>query len=204
MKPYLLSAWLAVPVDSAEDTDSEASFDFVGAVVLSAALSAFLIALSKACTWGWTNPLTFGLVAGGILVFAAFIWIQWRIQDPLVDVHAAARTPVFMANVAALMLGFAMFINLLVTTIQLQNVSSENGFELSPNVAGLAMLPSALVSLLIAARLRTHGSRLEPAGVAGDWFSGYCGRLHAALGTKPQFAYGYRVGDGADRGYLHG
>lgn len=66
-------------------------------------------------------------------------------------------------HLASLVLGVLMFMNLLVTTIQLQGARTEHGFGQSAARAGMAMLPSAVAILLVAplsSRLaRRHGAR---------------------------------------------
>lgn len=47
-------------------------FDTRGALLLSAAVTALLLSLSKAAQWGWTSPLTLGLTVGGLLLLA--VW----------------------------------------------------------------------------------------------------------------------------------
>lgn len=144
----LVATVVAVPREGQPETSER--FDWTGALILSVALTSFLTALSKAGAWGWTSPLSLSLFFGGLAVFAGWVVHQRGASEPLVDMSTAGYRPVLMVNIAALLLGFAMFINLLVTTIQLQNPPEEAGFALSPTIAGLAMIPSAAVSLVMA------------------------------------------------------
>ena len=156
----IVGVMLFVPKDEQAATQ-RAPFDVAGAIVLSIGLSGILIAIFKGSTWGWASAPTLILGLGGIVIFAWWVRLQMKTAHPLVDVNSALSRPVFLNNLVALFLGFAMFANLLVTTIQLQNVQAENGFELSANVAGLAMLPSAVMSLLaapVATRIAQHFS----------------------------------------------
>ncbi|MDY5785264.1 MFS transporter [Corynebacterium sp.] len=146
----LVAVLFVVPRDARTTDGPTPRFDLRGAIVLGLGLTCLLIALTRVGEWGWTNPLTVGLIAASAVVFTGWVALQRRTAEPLVDVHTAALRPVFMANLAGLMLGFAMFANLLVTTIQLQNEPAENGFAISPGIAGMAMLPSALMSLIAA------------------------------------------------------
>lgn len=126
-------------------------FDYVGALLLSVALSALMLGISKGGSWGWTSEATLGcfLVA---VVFAA-IWapVELRSGQPLVDLRTSARKPVLLTNIASILLGFAMFGNMLSTTQQMQiPEASGYGFGLSVTAAGLCMLPGGLSMVLFA------------------------------------------------------
>ncbi|WP_461024788.1 MFS transporter, partial [Thalassiella azotivora] len=108
--------------------------------------TAFMLAVSKGGQWGWTAPLTIALGVGGALLVV--LWVPWelRARNPLVDVRVAARPAVLLVNVVSLLTGFAMFVNMLVTTQLLQLPASTGyGFGLDVLEAGIWMAPTALV-----------------------------------------------------------
>lgn len=122
------------------------SFDFRGAILLSLALTAMLLALSKGGQWGWTSGLTLGLALTGAVLIFAWIPLELRVRNPLVDIRVTARPAVLLVNLVAILSGFAMFANMLLTTQQLQ-LPSATGFGLGLDTlrTGLWMTPSALV-----------------------------------------------------------
>ena len=122
------------------------SFDYTGAVLLSAALTALLLTLSKGAHWGWLSGQTIGLAVLGVVVLLVWVPVQLRVPNPLVDVRVAARPAVLLVNIASVLTGFAMFANMLVTT-QLLQLPESTGFGLGLDVlhTGLWMAPSALV-----------------------------------------------------------
>lgn len=122
------------------------SFDYKGAVVLSASLTMALLALSKGGQWGWTSATTICLAIAGVVLFAAWVPLELRVRNPLVDVRVAARPAVFLVNIVAILSGFAMFANMLLTTQQLQ-LPAATGYGLGLDVlqTGLWMAPGALV-----------------------------------------------------------
>ncbi len=127
------------------------AFDLRGAAMLSAALTALLLALSKGGQWGWLSPLTLGLTLLGLVILAGWIPLQLRTPQPLVDIRVAGRRAVALVNVAAIFAGFAMFANMLVTTQQLQApVASGYGMGLDILHAGLWMTPNAAAFGLMA------------------------------------------------------
>jgi len=121
------------------------SFDGPGALLLGGGLSAVLLALTQGAQWGWTSPATLACAAGGVLALVALVPLELRSRHPLVDVRIAKRPAVLLVNVASLLLGFAMFTNLLVSA-QLLQLPAATGFGLGlpPAVAGLWLAPSSL------------------------------------------------------------
>ncbi|WP_461024858.1 MFS transporter, partial [Thalassiella azotivora] len=59
---------LAVVVLDESSVRTGGAFDYRGAVLLSVAVTAFMLAVSKGGQWGWTAPLTIALGVGGALL----------------------------------------------------------------------------------------------------------------------------------------
>lgn len=127
------------------------SFDLRGALLLSAALTAILLALSKGGQWGWGAASTLGCLLGGAAVLAIWIPLELRTPRPLVDVRVAARRSVVLVNLASVFAGFSMFANMLVTT-QLLQLPVETGYARGLDVlhTGLWMVPNAAAFGLMA------------------------------------------------------
>ncbi len=122
------------------------SFDYRGAVIGSVALTAVMLALSKGAQWGWTSGTTLALASTGAVLLIAWVPLELRARNPLVNVRIAARPAVLLANTASLLLGFAMFANMLVTTQLLQlPVSTGYGLGYDISSTGLWMAPIALI-----------------------------------------------------------
>lgn len=128
-----------------------AGFDHLGALLLAAALTALLLPMSKGSQWGWTSPATVGCATGGVVLLALWVPQQLRRAAPLVDLRIAARPPVVLVNACALLIGFALFSNILITTQMLQ-LPRATGFGAGMSVleAGLWLMPIALVGILVA------------------------------------------------------
>ncbi|KNX37071.1 MFS transporter [Luteipulveratus halotolerans] len=120
-------------------------FDYVGAILLSIALSGLMLGISKGGSWGWTSEATLGCFLVAVVVAAIWAPTQLRAGQPMVDLRTSARKPVLLTNIASILLGFAMFGNMLSTTQQMQMPEATGyGFGLSVTTAGLCMLPGGL------------------------------------------------------------
>jgi len=126
-------------------------FDYKGAILLSLALTSVLLGITKGGAWGWTSVNTLGSFVIGIALFAVWWPLEFRVTDPIVDLRTSVRRPVALTNAASLVIGFAMYSNLLTTTQLLQLPKSTGfGFGISALAAGLALLPAALVMVILA------------------------------------------------------
>ncbi|CAM3348255.1 MFS transporter [Nocardioides dubius] len=127
------------------------TFDLRGAILLSAALTALLLAVSKGSMWGWTSATTLGLTALGLALIGIWIPLELRTPSPLVDIRVAARAPVMVVNIVSVFAGFAMFTNMLVTTQFLQ-MPEATGYGLGLDVleTGWWMVPNAAAFGLMA------------------------------------------------------
>jgi MFS family permease len=132
-------------------------FDMVGSLGLSAGLVALLLAISKGADWGWAGAPTLGLFAGAAIVLLGWGVMELRTADPLVDLRVSARPRVLYTNLASILAGFAMLVQMLVFIQQLMGPAEAGyGQDLSMVSAGLLMTPSGVVMLLfspISARL---------------------------------------------------
>jgi MFS family permease len=158
----VLVAVLVVVPESAVRTRGR--FDHVGAILLSISLTAFLLAVSKAGTWGWFDRKTLLLVLVSVLVMTLWVPLELRSGQPLVDIRTSMRRTVLLTNCASILIGFAMFANFLTSTQQVQMpVETGYGFGLSVVATGLVLLPAGLLMVAmspVAARLiTTYGPR---------------------------------------------
>jgi MFS family permease len=176
----LLAAVVLVVPESKVRTPGR--FDYLGAVVLSAALAALLLAISKGGSWGWGSEPVLLLFLAAAVLLAAWVPYELKVSQPMVDLRTSGRRPVLLTNLASLLVGFAMFANMLLTTQQLQLPASTGyGFQLSVITAGLCMVPSGLAMVVFApvsgGIIRRFGGK--PALIAGAavMVVGYVGRV---------------------------
>jgi len=125
-------------------------FDVPGAILLAVATASTMLVISKGEVWGWGSALTIGLVIIAVLALAVWVVVELRVPAPLVNLRTSTSRPVLMTNIAALLVGFALFINLLVAMQQLQApVETGYGFGFGVLHASALMIPSGLLMVFL-------------------------------------------------------
>jgi MFS family permease len=127
--------------------------DFPGAVMLGAWLVCLLLAISEGNDWGWTSGRITGLFVGAVALCALWAVIEMRSRDPLVRLNLLVGRMSLSANVAGLLLGFALFAGFTLIANFVETPKAQLGYGLSGSVldVGLYLLPSAVTMLLFSA-----------------------------------------------------
>jgi EmrB/QacA subfamily drug resistance transporter len=155
--PAALAAHRLVPPSP---TAPRARVDWLGAALLSAALGSILLGVTQANAWGWGSAPTLGLLAGGTVLLGLWGAVERGREQPLIELSVLRRRAVAATNLAALMIGFAMFSNfLLVPQFAQAPPAAGYGFGFSVLGAGLILAPAALAQLLIGPLAGPLGTR---------------------------------------------
>jgi MFS family permease len=142
--PVALAVLIAAPRVLAKDGPIEAgvrrSFDFAGAVTLTAGMLLLVRTIVEAPDSGWGAPETLGGLALAIALLATFVGIERRTANPLVRLGILRSAPLLRANLG-MMTMFGAYIGFqFVGTLYLQ---SDLGW--SPLETALAFLPGGLL-----------------------------------------------------------
>jgi biopolymer transport protein ExbD len=87
-------------------------------VLLSVALTALLLVISKGGTWGWGSERILLLLGLTVVVLAVWVPYSLRVSQPLVDLRTSARRPILLTNIASVLVGFALMANILISIQQ--------------------------------------------------------------------------------------
>lgn len=126
------------------------SVDFVGIALLAGAVICLILPLSQASSWGWGSVGTVGLFIASAVLFGLLFVVERRVNNPLVNIQALSNPPIAITNVASIFIGFALFASFVGTTNYVQApIATGYGFGSSVFVAGLCLLPSGILMLLL-------------------------------------------------------
>lgn len=119
--------------------------DYAGAVLISAALGAVVLALSEGSTWGWSDPRIVVAIVAAIGISATFVRRSRRHPNPVVDLTLFADRSFVTANLATLVYAAGFFAMLLGNILFLTGV-----WHYSIMQAGLAVTPGPLIVAIVA------------------------------------------------------
>jgi EmrB/QacA subfamily drug resistance transporter len=139
--------------------------NWLGAALLSGWLVCLLIGISQGSAWGWTDGRVVGLVAAAAVLLALWICNELNAAEPLVDMQMMRIRGVWTVNAAGFLVGAGMFSAfVLIPQFTAMPSAAGYGFHASVTQAGLFLLPSTVMMLLVsplAGRLANRvGSRL--------------------------------------------
>ncbi|MEA2158151.1 MAG: hypothetical protein QOD66_531 [Solirubrobacteraceae bacterium] len=119
--------------------------NWLAAALMSAGMCGVLIAVSETTTWGWGSPKTLLLLLAGLLVLGAWVAVEARSGNPLIDMTMMRIRGVWTTNLAAFLLGAGMYSSFIIFP-QFAQLSKTTGFGFGASVvdSGLYLLPSAL------------------------------------------------------------
>src|SRR4051812_25819627 len=135
----------------ARDETAAQSIDVPGVAAITIGLTALVLALVQANSWGWSSARILGLPAVAVVGLVAFAVIETRSANPMVDFKFFRSRSFLGANIVAFIVSFAMLAMFFFLALYMQNV---RGY--SPLQAGVRFLPSTVVIIFagpIAGRL---------------------------------------------------
>jgi predicted MFS family arabinose efflux permease len=140
--------------------------DVGGAVLISLALTSLLLGISQGKTWGWSSPLILGLFATAVVLGAWWVLHELRVEYPLIELRLVTRRMVLAADLAALLMGTALYAMSSLVNRYLQTPASAGyGFDESMVVVGLVLLPLSVGSVVSSRLTIPLSSRFGPGKV---------------------------------------
>ncbi|ASD21315.1 MFS transporter [Cryobacterium sp. LW097] len=140
----------AIFVDHLQRTGPRPKLDIPGTILVSAALFGLVFGFSNAETDGWDSPLTWGMLAGAVVLLVAFVLWQREAAHPLLPLQIVLDRNRGAAYLSVMIAGAGMFGIFLFVTYYLQ---TSLGF--TPMQTGFSFLPM-IAMLVLAAQLSTN------------------------------------------------
>ena len=140
---------------------SPSRVDVPGALLLSGALIALMVALTEGESWGWTSPVLLGLVLVSAACFLLWGLVEARSSSQMVDLRMLAHPPVLLTNIATMISGFALFSCFVLVPAFVETAPRLGyGFGATATEAGLYLLPSSIAMLFAGPLAGTLGRRV--------------------------------------------
>jgi EmrB/QacA subfamily drug resistance transporter len=132
-------------VRESRDTSVGREVDYAGVAVLTAGLTALVLALVEGNGWGWGSTEIIALLAVAALALPTFVFVENRVQAPMVQFDLLSDRNFIGAVVVALIITFAMMGVFFFLALYMQDI-----LGYSPLEAGVRFLPSTLMIVGIA------------------------------------------------------
>jgi EmrB/QacA subfamily drug resistance transporter len=124
--------------------------NWLAAMLMTIGISTVLLAVSETTTWGWGSIKTLALIAVGVAFSIAWVRVEVRSRDPLIDMTMMRIRGVWTTNLAAFLLGAGMYSSFLLLP-QLAQLPKSTGFGFGASVVvgGLYLLPSTIGVMIL-------------------------------------------------------
>ena len=113
--------------------------DVWGSILVSAALALGVYTIVTSSEYGWTSAHTLGFGGGAVVLLAVFVWLEARLENPILPLRILAIRSLTGASAARAMLATGMFTTFFIGALYLQHVRGYSAFG-----TGLAFLPTTL------------------------------------------------------------
>ncbi|MER5928779.1 MFS transporter [Streptomyces sp. NPDC002054] len=122
-------------VADTRDEQAGRGLDLPGAVTIAAGLTAIMLAVDQGGRWGWASPATLACWASGVLLLAAFLAIERRTAEPLLDLALLRNGPFVTVTLAGSVSNIVYCLVAVLSAFYLQQARG-----LSPLDSGLVFL----------------------------------------------------------------
>ncbi|MDP9850228.1 MFS transporter [Streptosporangium lutulentum] len=179
--------------------------DLIGAGLLSAWLVCLMLGLSQGNAWGWGSGRIVGLFAAAAVLCAVWVFSQLWLRAPMVRLRLLVGRHSLQANLASMLLGFAMFGSFALVSSFIQTPPSAGyGFGGSVLDVGLYALPSTVTMLAASFMAGRLSARLGPAcslalgaalcAAGFGWFTLFNDSVLHLIGSNAVQGLGFGVG----------
>ncbi len=126
------------------DETVDRTVDYAGIAAATIGLTALVLALVEANSWGWGSARVISLLVVAAIALPLFVLIERRVKAPIVN-FAFFKSRTFLgANLVAFLISFAMFAQFFFLTLYLQNI-----LHYSPLETGVRFLPSTIMIIIL-------------------------------------------------------
>ncbi len=144
----------------------EHKVDYLGAALLASGLSSVVLFTSLGgTTFAWRSPEIAVLIALGVILLAAFLFVEGRATEPILPLELFRNRIFSVTSAIGFIIGLALFGSVTYLPLFLQIVKgrspTSSGLQLTPMMGGL------LVTSIVSGRLISRFGRYKPFPIAG-------------------------------------
>src|SRR5579884_1191976 len=131
--------------------------DWLGAALTFLGLAGPVLALIRQPTVGWSSPEVWGPMAGGFALLALFVYHEARTTSPMLPLGLFRHRNFAIGNIETFTMYGGLGVVFFILVLYLQEVAGYKALE-----AGFALLPTTIVTFLLAKRMGRLADRYGP------------------------------------------
>lgn len=155
--PIGVAIWWLTKLPKPAPIEHRIPIDYTGAVLGIVGLGGPVYALIEQSSYGWTAPRVLIPLVVGLAALVAFLVVERTSSHPMMPLSLFSVRNFWVGNLATLGIYGALSLGFFVVTVFLQQVA---GFKAT--VAGLTLLPSTIVMLLLSSYFGTLAGKKGP------------------------------------------
>ncbi|MFC0215733.1 MFS transporter [Paenibacillus chartarius] len=132
-----------LPKDQVQERSK--GFDFAGSALFIVGMVSFLYTISNGNEWGWTSPLTIGVLLVSFVILLCFYRWEVRLKQPMLDFSLYRIRAFRIGNMTALLSFVAMFFVNVMMPFYMENV-----LHFTPEHTGYTMMMYPLTMAVVA------------------------------------------------------
>jgi len=152
----VITAWKEPKKQYKEGSSGFSQIDFKGLVAMILAMTALVIAIMEVPDYGWHNPFIIAGLCSGTVILVVFIVIELKIKQPLIDLALFSLPTFSVMNMVVFMGEFGKIAMIIFGAQFLQQT-----LDMTPLMAGIAMIPAVLPSLFASLLAGSFSDRFD-------------------------------------------
>jgi EmrB/QacA subfamily drug resistance transporter len=144
-------------VPESDRTAGRSEVDVLGALLCALGLAGISFGLIEQPLQGWTDPMVFGALGGGVVLFAAFVFWEERAPAPMLPLELFRRRNFAIGNVETFAMYAGLSLLFFFLVLFLQQVAGYSAVA-----AGTTTLPVTIVMFLLSQRFGGLADRYGP------------------------------------------
>lgn len=118
--------------------------DIAGLVLIPISFTALIIGINQSA-YSWNSPMTLGSIALGLVLLAAFIYVELHTENPLLDLRVFKSFNFSISMITSWFSTFVAFGSLFIVPLFLQQIEGFSSLQ-----TALIMVPQAICNLIVA------------------------------------------------------
>jgi EmrB/QacA subfamily drug resistance transporter len=155
--PIIVTLYLVKLLPRAIEARQKVHVDFVGALLCAAGLGGVVYALIEKPHYGWSSPLIYAPLLGGIVASVWFVQHERQTADPMLPLAIFRNRNFSFGNLATIAIYGGLSVATFLITVFVQQVGGYSAIE-----AGMATLPVTIIMFFLSPRFGALSAKYGP------------------------------------------